>query len=223
MFVFLSIEAVLKMHPANLHVRNGKHPVLKVVLLGDGSVGKTSLMNRFVSNKFDSESYHTIGVDFLSKDLTVDKDTFALQIWDTAGQERFKSLRTPFYRGADCCMLTFSVDDRQSFSNVPLWREEFLKYADVKDDIRFPFLVIGNKIDLPERKIKTEEAEAWCKLHSMLYFETSAKDAVNVDKAFIAAVQKIQELEQYLDSTRSIPRSDTADLSRASVQSSKCC
>ena len=71
---------------------------LKVIILGDGAVGKSALMNRFVNNKFDSTSFHTIGVEFLNKEVTVNNDFYTLQIWDTAGQERFKSLRTPFYR-----------------------------------------------------------------------------------------------------------------------------
>ena len=100
--------------------------MLMVVLLGDGGVGKSSLMNRFVSNKFDSQSFHTIGVEFLNKEVMVDGETYTLQIWDTAGQERFKSLRTPFYRGADVCLLTFGVDDLQSFKNLGMWRKEFL-------------------------------------------------------------------------------------------------
>lgn len=66
------------------------------------------------------------------------------QIWDTAGQERFKSLRTPFYRGSDMCLLTFAVDDVPSFKNLETWRKEFVYYADVKAD--FPFLVVGNKV-----------------------------------------------------------------------------
>lgn len=81
-----------------------KSKLLKVVLLGDGGVGKSSLMNRFVSNKFDAQSFHTIGVEFLNKDVTYEGENYTMEIWDTAGQERFKSLRTPFYRGADCCV-----------------------------------------------------------------------------------------------------------------------
>ena len=131
--------------------KSNKSRLLKVVLLGDGGVGKSSLMNRFVSNKFDSQSFHTIGVEFLNKDITVESGMYTLQIWDTAGQERFKSLRTPFYRGADCCLLTFGLDDLSSFKNLSMWKKEFLYYADVQDEDRFPFVVLGNKVDVAER------------------------------------------------------------------------
>lgn len=98
--------------------------MLKVVLLGDGGVGKSSLMNVYVMGKFAAESFHTIGVEFLIKELVVDGEKVALQIWDTAGQERYRSLRTPFYRGSDCCILTFAVDDLNSFNNLAMWQRE---------------------------------------------------------------------------------------------------
>ncbi|XP_026572464.1 ras-related protein Rab-9B-like [Pseudonaja textilis] len=109
------------------------HHEREVLFLGDGGVGKSSLMNRYVAHKFDSQAFHTIGVEFLNQDLEVDGRLVTLQIWDTAGQERFKSLRTPFYRSADCCLLTFRVDDRQSFENLGHWQKEFTCYANVKD------------------------------------------------------------------------------------------
>lgn len=135
-----------------------KSKLLKVVLLGDGGVGKSSLMNRFVSNKFDAQSFHTIGVEFLNKDVTYEGENYTMQIWDTAGQERFKSLRTPFYRGADCCLLTFAVDDIQSFKNLAMWKKEFLYYADIQDGNNFPFVILGNKIDMENRMVSTEMA-----------------------------------------------------------------
>ena len=192
---------------------------LKVVLLGDGGVGKSSLIQRFVSNKFDPSLFHTIGVEFLNKDLEVDGVRYTLQIWDTAGQERFKSLRTPFYRGSDCCLLTFAIADAQSFQNIAMWRKEFLYYADVKDPERFPFVVIGNKCDLDaERVVNISDAKQWCHDNGGLpYFDTSAKDARNVDAAFKEAIRKVAA------SNLPAPKQDyTVDLSGSNT-SSRCC
>ena len=176
---------------------SSKSTFLKVVLLGDGGVGKSSLMNRFVSGKFDSQSFHTIGVEFLNKDVTVEGQSYTLQIWDTAGQERFKSLRTPFYRGSDLCLLVYAVDDIKSFKNLAMWRKEFLYYADVREKDNFPFILLGNKIDVNERAVSQEEAHHFCKeIGGIPYYETSAKDSTNVDVAFNAAVKRLNELEQ---------------------------
>ncbi|XP_003729379.1 ras-related protein Rab-9A-like [Strongylocentrotus purpuratus] len=181
----------------------GSRPMLlKVVILGDGGVGKSSLMNRFVSNKFEQESFHTIGVEFLNKDIVVEGETFTVQIWDTAGQERFKSLRTPFYRGSDCCMLTYGVDDRQSFHNLTMWKKEFLYYADIADGENFPFVLLGNKVDVEsdKRQVGVDEAKQWCADNGNVpYYETSAKTAVNVEEAFIAAVRRVVELDRKND------------------------
>ncbi|XP_070553895.1 ras-related protein Rab-9A-like [Ptychodera flava] len=194
----------------------GKSTLLKVVILGDGGVGKSSLMNRFITNKFDSQSFHTIGVEFLNKDIVIDGNCYTLQIWDTAGQERFKSLRTPFYRGSDCCLLTFGVDDMQSFHNLNMWKKEFLYYADVKDSENFPFVVIGNKVDVPpeQREVTTQEAEMWCEGNGEVpYYETSAKDSINVDEAFTAVVKQLHKLEEKLE-FKSGQYSDTVKLGK---------
>lgn len=197
--------------------------LLKVVILGDGGVGKTCLISRFVRNKFDACSFNTIGVEFINKDVDIDGTTYTLQIWDTAGQERFKSLRTPFYRGSDICMLTFGVEDRKSFDNLEDWREEFLKYASVDDGNNFPFMVMGNKMDVsPEmRQVTYEEAEEWCQENgAMPYVETSAKDATNVEKAFTIAVESWLKMEESLDKPFF---GETVKLDRISQSSHTCC
>jgi len=175
-----------------------KNTLLKVVLLGDGGVGKSCIMNRYVSDKFDNYSYHTIGVEFLNKDIIVGEQTYTLQIWDTAGQERFRSLRTPFYRGSDICLLTFSFDDKESFDHLTTWIKEFLYYADVGDQKNFPFVIVGNKVDLEHerRQVTTERAAAWCNENNLQYVETSAKEATNIGLAFEKAVSLWVEMDK---------------------------
>ncbi|XP_060527350.1 ras-related protein Rab-9A [Cylas formicarius] len=207
-------------------MRSGaKNTLLKVVILGDGGVGKSCLMNRFVSNQFDEHSFHTIGVEFLNKDIEIDGETYTLQIWDTAGQERFKTLRTPFYRGSDICMLTYAIDDKLSFKNVDMWKKEFLYYADVKETSHFPFIVVGNKSDVTgdEREVSQLEMETWCNENGITScIETSAKNASNVHEAFKMAVQHWLRIESRADKNTTIVN-DTVDLTKRQNQNRNSC
>lgn len=210
----------VNMRPSN------KNTLLKVVILGDGGVGKSCLMNRFVSNHFDEHSFHTIGVEFLNKDIEVDNETYTLQIWDTAGQERFKTLRTPFYRGSDICMLTYAIDDMSSFRNMTMWKNEFLYYADIKENVHFPFIVVGNKSDInaEEREVAQLDLENWCNENGIAScIETSAKSASNVQEAFKMAVQHWLRAESKADKNE-CAYSDTVDLNKKqSDYRSSCC
>lgn len=164
-----------------------KKSMLKVIILGDSGVGKTSLMQQYVNKKFTSQYKATIGADFLTKELTLDERKVVMQIWDTAGQERFQSLGVAFYRGADSCVLMFDVTNQKSFDNLDSWRDEFLQQANPVDPDNFPFMLIGNKIDVDEsrRVVPTSAAQKWCLERGNLpYFETSAKDNTSVDQAF---------------------------------------
>lgn len=184
-------------------------------------------MNRFVSNMYDEGTFHTIGVEFLNKDIDVDGHRYTLQIWDTAGQERFRALRTPFYRGADICLLCYAINDHDSFQTLSTWRDEFIKYADVRGDA-FPFIVVGNKNDLPpaERKVSQEEVSSWCQSNQIASFiETSAKASHNVPEAFAMAVRKWLAAERTADRTDGAGR-DLIDLTkRVNISNSNtgCC
>eukprot|EP01105_Mastigella_eilhardi_P028001 TRINITY_DN8972_c0_g1_i1.p1 TRINITY_DN8972_c0_g1~~TRINITY_DN8972_c0_g1_i1.p1 ORF type:complete len:202 (-),score=72.98 TRINITY_DN8972_c0_g1_i1:53-658(-) len=171
-----------------------KRLLMKVVILGDSGVGKTSLMNQFVSRKFTFGSYKaTIGADFLTKEFLVDDRVVTMQLWDTAGQERFQSLGTAFYRGADCCVLVFDVNVRKTFDNLGGWRAEFMEAVGVNDD--FPFVVVGNKIDADNsREISQKRAQAWSR--NMPYFEASAKENINVDHLFRSVAQAAVERDK---------------------------
>ncbi|KAL1926498.1 hypothetical protein VTP01DRAFT_5827 [Rhizomucor pusillus] len=164
-----------------------KKVLLKVIILGDSGVGKTSLMNQYVNKKFSSQYKATIGADFLTKEVLVDDRLVTMQIWDTAGQERFQSLGVAFYRGADCCVLTYDVNNSRSFESLDQWRDEFLVQASPRDPESFPFVLLGNKIDVEEsrRMVSQKRAMAWCQSKGNVpYFETSAKEAINVEQAF---------------------------------------
>merc|ERR1719456_1324117 len=106
-----------------------KKVLLKVIILGDSGVGKTSLMNQYVNKKFTNQYKATIGADFLTKEVMIDDKLVTMQIWDTAGQERFQSLGVAFYRGADCCVLVYDLTVPKTFESLDSWREEFLIQA----------------------------------------------------------------------------------------------
>uniref|UniRef100_A0A672JLY9 Ras-related protein Rab-7b n=1 Tax=Salarias fasciatus TaxID=181472 RepID=A0A672JLY9_SALFA len=159
---------------------------LKVILIGNSGVGKSSFMNRYVYHRFTNMYRATIGSDLLSKTVHVDGETVNLQIWDTAGTERFQSLGTPLYRGAHCCMLVFDV----SFSALDAWRKEFLIQGEPQDPDHFPFIVLGNKTDLSDREVSRGKALQWCNEINAEYFEGSAKEDLAVDKPFARAAER---------------------------------
>jgi len=168
-----------------------KKVLLKVIILGDSSVGKTSLMNQYVNKKFNTQYKATIGADFLTKEVSLEERVVTMQIWDTAGQERFQSLGVAFYRGADACILVFDVTTKKSFDALDTWRDEFLVQASPNDPNNFPFVVLGNKIDLKESRVVTmKEAKQYCVKNNIvsdgqpMYWETSAKTKECVDQAF---------------------------------------
>lgn len=193
-----------------------KKALLKIIILGDSGVGKTSLMNQYVHRKFTPQYKATIGADFLSKDIMVGDRPVTLQIWDTAGQERFQSLGVAFYRGADGCMLVYDVNQGKSFEALESWRDEFLVQASPNDPSHFPFVVLGNKIDVEESKraVPTKKAQGWAtaKGPGVGYFETSAKDATNVEAAFMAmaeaALARDTEADLYADVPEGMVRLD---------------
>ncbi|XP_065910499.1 ras-related protein rab7-like [Dysidea avara] len=161
--------------------------MLKIMLLGDSKVGKTSLMNQFVSKKFIEMYKASIGADFLTKEVMVDDKLVTMQIWDTTGNARFQSLQQAFYRGSDCCVLVFDVTNNSSFCTLHKWRDEFLKHAKPSDPDNFPFVVLGNKIDLEDRQVSIVQAVNWCESKNNIpYFETSAKEDTDIEQAFQA-------------------------------------
>ena len=155
-------------------------------------MGKSSLLNQYIKKDFSFEYKATIGADFLTKEVVVEDSIVQLQLWDTAGTERFHSLGRSFYRNAECCILVFDLTEQKSFESIETYRKEFLDMLNPSEPETFPFVLLGNKSDLEiKRKVQESEINKYCESKlNMPYFETSAKDNINVEAAF----EKVSEL-----------------------------
>ena len=162
--------------------------LFKLLLIGNSSVGKSSLLVRFVDDIWEENFVPTIGVDFKLKTLDVNGKKVKLQIWDTAGQERFKNITASYYRGGNGVLVVYDITDRDSFTNLTSWLIEIEKNAN-KNVFK---LLIGNKNDLEsERKVTTEEGKEFADSNGMKFIETSAKTADKVYEAFELLTKEI--------------------------------
>ena len=160
-------------------------------ILGDSTVGKTSILLRFTEDIFNSFCMTTVGIDYHFKDLTINNRNVRIKIWDTAGQERYKSFTSSFFRNADGVILVFDVTSIDTFLNLKYWIES-LKSNLGSHYTTTQIIIIGNKIDLKDkRQITFEEVDKFCLDYNLPYFECSAKDSTNIDKCIIFLVEKV--------------------------------
>lgn len=164
--------------------------LFKLLLIGDSGVGKSCLLLRFADDTYTESYISTIGVDFKIRTIDMDGKTIKLQIWDTAGQERFRTITSSYYRGAHGIIIVYDVTDQESFDNVKQWLNEIDRYACEKVNT----LLVGNKSDLTTKKVVSfEAAKEFADSVNMEFLETSAKNATNVEKAFMAMAQQIKK------------------------------
>ncbi|ORZ20348.1 ras family-domain-containing protein [Absidia repens] len=160
----------------------------KLVFLGEQSVGKTSLITRFMYDTFDNTYQATIGIDFLSKTMYLSERTVRLQLWDTAGQERFRSLIPSYIRDSSVAVVVYDTTNRVSFMNTAKWIEDVR--AERGTDVII--VLVGNKTDLNEkREVSVEEGETKAKDHNVMFIETSAKAGHNVKTLFRRIAQAL--------------------------------
>lgn len=154
----------------------------KLVFLGDQSVGKTSIITRFMYDNFDRHYQATIGIDFLSKTMYLEDRTVRLQLWDTAGQERFRSLIPSYIRDSSVAVVVYDVTNRASFLNTSKWVED----VRAERGTNVVICLVGNKTDLgnDKRQISTEEGEQKAQKDGLLFMECSAKAGYNVKSLF---------------------------------------
>ena len=164
--------------------------LFKLVVIGDSGVGKSSICTRYTKGFYNDVFITTIGVDFECHTISLDEKQIKLQIWDTAGQERFKAITKSFYRGAQGIIIVFDVTNWESFDNVKNW----LKEIDRREQIDQPYkLLLGNKCDQESKRVITfDVANEYANRLKIPYLETSARDATNVDQAFLNMASEIK-------------------------------
>eukprot|EP00802_Teleaulax_amphioxeia_P022642 Tamp_23111.p1 GENE.Tamp_23111~~Tamp_23111.p1 ORF type:complete len:240 (-),score=43.77 Tamp_23111:48-767(-) len=162
----------------------------KIVLLGEGRVGKTSMVLRYVNNVFSEKQQTTIQASFLSRKLTVGDNQINLAIWDTAGQERFHALGPIYYRDADGALIVYDTTDAESFAKARNWVKELRKM--VGQDI--VLCLVGNKIDLDkERQVPKEEAAEYATSVGAVHWEVSAKLGRGIEETFLSITKHMIE------------------------------
>lgn len=182
----------------------------KLVLLGETSVGKSSLVIRFVKGQFCDYQESTIGAAFLTQTVVVNDYTVKFEIWDTAGQERYATLAPMYYRGAAAAVVVYDITSKASFERAKKWVDE-LKTTGSSDCV---IALAGNKVDLEARReVLKQEATQYCEQHQLHFMETSAKANINVRELFLAIARKLPKDQQ--KKKRNMGGSGFADLDEA--------
>jgi len=164
--------------------------LFKYIIIGDTGVGKSCLLLQFTDKRFQPVHDLTIGVEFGARMITIDSRQIKLQIWDTAGQESFRSITRSYYRGAAGALLVYDITRRETFNHLTRWLEE----ARQNSNSNMAIMLIGNKSDLEHRRaVSTKEGEQFAQENGLIFLETSAKTAANVEEAFIKTAEKIYD------------------------------
>ncbi len=153
---------------------------IKIILLGDVSVGKTAIINRYIDGKFDDNYSCTINVQSRKKKISFNQDiSIEMSIWDTCGEEKFRAITRQYYRESNGILLVFDLNRNKTFLNLTKWMKEIKEVAP-KDVL---IALIGNKVDL-KREVNKNDVENFAEENNLIYYEISAKDGINVDFAF---------------------------------------
>ena len=189
---------------------------IKIIILGDSEVGKTSFIIRFTKNKFDETYLATIGVDYKDRIINIENKLYKLMYYDTAGEEKYKSIPKNHIKNVQGIILMYDITNKKSFDSIIDW------ISDVKEikGENFPMILVGNKIDLNESREVTEEmGYELAEKNQIEFFETSNKDGTNIQDAGLEIVYKILS-ETKVNNSR-IERIGTANTNNCT--SRKCC
>lgn len=162
--------------------------LFKLLLIGDSGVGKTCVLFRFSDDTFNTTFISTIGIDFKIKTVELQGKKIKLQIWDTAGQERFHTITTSYYRGANGILLVYDITQPKTFDNISKWLRNINEHA--SEDVER--MLIGNKCDMEDKRLISEErGKKVAEENGIKFFETSAKENINIEIAFNTLAEDI--------------------------------
>jgi len=196
--------------------------LFKLLLIGDSGVGKSCLLLRFADDTYTESYISTIGVDFKIRTIELEGKTVKLQIWDTAGQERFRTITSSYYRGAHGIIVVYDVTDNESFTHVKQWLQEIDRYA--SEGVNK--LLVGNKSDLTGKKVvEYSVAKEFADQLNIPFLETSAKNATNVEQAFLTMAKQIKDRMGSSSTPSGAAKSSTVTPGQTvqSQQSGSCC
>ena len=194
---------------------------IRLMLIGDSNVGKTSIMKRYCNNQFSPSYISTVGIDFETKYLRLNGKIINLQIWDTAGQERYKVLAKNYYKNSDGFIIVYDITDKKSFNNVANWITQIKDSA--SENVKC--VLLGNKCDLEElRQVDINQGKDLANNYHLKFYETSAQKGNNIQKVFTDLVKGFLNDDNFVnDSERSSISTEQRNLRRARNQKKKCC
>ena len=190
----------------------------QLLIIGDSTVGKTSILSCFANGTFNSNYLATVGLENFTKDEIIDDKPIRIKIWDTAGQERYKSLTKGFFRNAEGVMLVYDVTNSETYENLKFWLQS-IKNNISSDMGDLPIIIIGNKIDLEEREIVKEDAILYAKELGCLYFETSAKTGENINETILFLVKEVLEINKKYKKKNSVNEEKTFKIKKPKDES----
>ena len=194
---------------------------IRLMLIGDSNVGKTSIIKRYCNNQFSPSYISTVGIDFETKYLRLNGKIINLQIWDTAGQERYKVLAKNYYKNSDGFIIVYDITDKKSFNNVANWITQIKDSA--SENVKC--VLLGNKCDLEGlRQVDINQGKDLANNYHLKFYETSAQKGNNIQKVFTDLVKGFLNDDNFVnDSERSSISTEQRNLRRARNQKKKCC
>jgi GTP-binding nuclear protein Ran len=160
-------------------------PEFKLVLVGDGGVGKTTFVKRHLTGEFEKKYNATVGVEVHPLQFQTNRGLIVYNVWDTAGQEKFGGLRDGYYIGGQCAIIMFDVTSRITYKNVPNWHKDLIRVCE-----NIPIVLCGNKVDVKDRKVKAK-AITFHRKNNMQYYDISARSNYNFEKPFLWLARKL--------------------------------